>query len=136
MSLWYIYVYVTPLPNGYVYCFNQFIQIFECWFISGLVKSVFERSLSGKKSQFLSKVVFDVTLGFTFHNLGTFWVLTVIMIFFIIVIILIIIIIIIIFIINIFVITIIILIIIIVLFIIIINIFIFIIILIINIIVI
>ena len=32
--------------------------IFECWFISGLVKSVFERSLSGKKSQFLSKSCF------------------------------------------------------------------------------
>ena len=50
--------------------------LFECWFILGLVKSIFERSLSGKKSQFLSKVVFVVTLGFTFYNLGTFWVLT------------------------------------------------------------
>ena len=50
--------------------------IFECWFISGLVKSVFERSLSGKKSQFLSKSGFVVTLEFIFYNLGTFWVLT------------------------------------------------------------
>ena len=37
--------------------------IFECWFISGLVKSIFERSFSGKKSQFLSEVVFAVTFG-------------------------------------------------------------------------
>ena len=39
-------------------------------YIYGLVKFVSERSLSRKKSQFLSKVVVAVTLGFTFHNLG------------------------------------------------------------------
>ena len=50
--------------------------IFECWFISGLVKSLFERSLSGKEIQFLSEVVFDVTFGIYLCNLGTFWVLT------------------------------------------------------------
>ena len=76
MSLWYLYVYMTPFPNGYVYFFNQFIQIFECWFISGLVKSGFERSLSEKKSQFLSKSGFVVAFGIYLCNLGTFWVLT------------------------------------------------------------
>ena len=50
--------------------------IFECWLISGLVKSVFERSLSRKKSQFLSKVVFVVTLTLPFTTLCIFWVLT------------------------------------------------------------
>ena len=51
--------------------------IFECWFISSLVKSVFERSLSGKKSQFLSKSGFCCYLGIYLYNLGTFWVLTI-----------------------------------------------------------
>ena len=37
--------------------------IFECWFISGLVRPIFERSPSRKKSQSLSKVVFAVTFG-------------------------------------------------------------------------
>ena len=75
MSLWYLYVYVTPFPNGYL-LFQPFIQFLSVWIISGLVKSVFERSLSGKKSQFLSKSGFVVTLEFIFYNLGTFWVLT------------------------------------------------------------
>ena len=35
--------------------FQPIYTIFECWFISCLVKSVSERSLYGKKSQFLSK---------------------------------------------------------------------------------
>ena len=44
--------------------------------ISGLVKFISERSLSGKKSQFLYKVVFAVTLRLPFTTLGIFWVLT------------------------------------------------------------
>ena len=63
---------IWPLIKSHVYVFvislsicdsiaqwlcvvSTIYTIFECWFISGLVKSVFERSLSGKKSQFLSK---------------------------------------------------------------------------------
>ena len=75
MSLWYLYVYVTPFPNGY-FLFQPFIQFLSVWIISSLVKFVFERSLSRKKSQFLSKSGFVVILEFIFYNLGTFWVLT------------------------------------------------------------
>ena len=58
------------MPNGSVYCFNHLYNIWVLTYISGLVKSISERSLSGKKSQFLSKSGFAVTLGFTFRNLG------------------------------------------------------------------
>ena len=71
-----IFIYFTPLPNGYMCCFNHLHNFKVLIPISGLVKFIFERSLSGKKSQFLFEVVFVVTLGFTFYNLGTFWVLT------------------------------------------------------------
>ena len=56
MCLWYIYVYVTPFPND-MCIFSTICIIFKCWFISGLIKSILEISLSGKKSQFLSEVV-------------------------------------------------------------------------------
>ena len=58
------------MPNGSVYCFNHLYNLWVLTYIYGLVKSISERSLSGKKSQFLSKSGFAVTLGFTFHNLG------------------------------------------------------------------
>ena len=40
MSLWYLYVYVTPFPNGYL-LFRPFVQFSSVWIIFGLVKSVF-----------------------------------------------------------------------------------------------
>ena len=63
---------ILPLIKSHVYVFvislcicdsiaqwlcvvSTIYTIFECRFISGLAKYVFERSLSGKKSQFLSK---------------------------------------------------------------------------------
>ena len=52
---------LTPLPNGYMYCFNHLHNFKLLTLISGLVKFISERSLSGKKSQFLFKVVFVVT---------------------------------------------------------------------------
>ena len=44
--------------------------------ISGLVKFISNRSLFGKKSEFLSKAVFVVTLILPFTTLGIFWVIT------------------------------------------------------------
>ena len=49
---------LTPLPNGYVYCFNHMHNVKVLIIIYGLVKIIFERSLSGKEIQFLSEVVF------------------------------------------------------------------------------
>ena len=58
-----IYFICDSMPNGYVYCFNHLYNIWVLIYITGLVKSVFERSLSGKKSQFLSKSGFFYYLG-------------------------------------------------------------------------
>ena len=78
LRIWFcdIFMYMWPHFPMVMCTISTIYIIFECWFISGLVKSLFEGSLSGKKSQFLSKVVFAITSRFTFHNLGTFWVLT------------------------------------------------------------
>ena len=54
------------MPNGSVYCFNHLYNIWVLTYIYGLVKSVPERSLSRKKSLFLSKSGFAVTLGIYF----------------------------------------------------------------------
>ena len=54
------------MPNGYVYCFNHLYNLWVLTYIFGFVKSVSERSLSRKKSWFLSKSGFAVTLGIYF----------------------------------------------------------------------
>ena len=46
---------LTLFPNGYMSCFNHLQKLKLLTPISGLVKFVFDRSLSGKKNQFLSK---------------------------------------------------------------------------------
>ena len=69
-------VYVTPLPNDYVYHFNRLYNSWVLILYLALLNLYFLRSLSGKESQFLSEVVFAVTFGIYLCNLGTFWVLT------------------------------------------------------------
>ena len=60
-----------------VYVLFQPSTWFKYWFyISSLVKFICERSLSRKKSQFLSKVVFVVTLRLPSTTFDAFWVLT------------------------------------------------------------
>ena len=76
MSLWYLYVYVTPFPNGYVYCFNQSIQSVGVDLYLVLLNLYLRDPSLERKASFFLKVVFAVTSGFTFHNLGIFWVLT------------------------------------------------------------
>ena len=44
-------------------CFNHLHNFKVLIPISGPIKFIFERSISGKKSQFLSEVVFAVTFG-------------------------------------------------------------------------
>ena len=73
-TLCYLYVYLTPLPNDCV-SFQPSIWFSSVDFISGLVKFIFERSLSGKEGQFLSEVVFAVTFGIYLCNLAILWVL-------------------------------------------------------------
>ena len=64
-SVWRFVLYLsilTPFPNGYMCCFNHLHNL-NYWFqYLALLKFISERSLSGKKSQILSKVVFAVTL--------------------------------------------------------------------------
>ena len=69
MILCYLFI-CDPMPNGYECCFNHLYNLWVLIYISGLVKFVFERSLSGKKSQFLSKSVFCCYLGIYLYNLG------------------------------------------------------------------
>ena len=57
------------MPNGSVYFFDHLYNLWVLTYIPGLVKSVSERSLSRKKSQFLSKSGFVVTLGIYFLQL-------------------------------------------------------------------
>ena len=64
-----IFIYLTPYPNGYMFCFNHLHNLKLLTPISGLVKFIFERSLCGKKSQFLSTSGFCCYLEITFHNL-------------------------------------------------------------------
>ena len=53
MSLWYLYMYVTPCPMV-MWLFQPYIQIFKCCFISGPVKSVLrDPSLEENTSFFL-----------------------------------------------------------------------------------
>ena len=54
---------LTPYPNGYMFCFNHLHNLKLLIHISDLVKTVSERSLFGKKSQFLSKSGFCCYLG-------------------------------------------------------------------------
>ena len=64
LCIWFYVIYFyDPMPNGYACCFNHLYNLWVLIYISGLVKSVFERSLSGKKSQFLSKSGFCCYLG-------------------------------------------------------------------------
>ena len=58
-----IFIYLTPFPNGYMCCLNHLHNFKVLIPISGPIKFIFERSLSGKKSQFLFEVVFVVTFG-------------------------------------------------------------------------
>ena len=74
--LWYLYVYVNPFPNDYVYRFNCLYNFWVLILYLALLNLYFERSLSRKESQFLSEVVFVVTFGIYLYNLGTFWVST------------------------------------------------------------
>ena len=53
MSLWYLYMYVTPCPMV-MWLFQPYIQIFKCCFISGPVKSILrDPSLEENTSFFL-----------------------------------------------------------------------------------
>ena len=71
-----IFIYLNPLPNGYMCCFNHLHNFKVLIPISCPITFIFERSLSGKKSHFLSESGFDVTLRFPFTTLGIFWVIT------------------------------------------------------------
>ena len=74
-ALYYIYLF-NSISQWYMCCFNHLLDL-KYWFhISGLVKFICERSLSRKKSQFLSEVVFVVTLRLPSTTFGIFWVLT------------------------------------------------------------
>ena len=50
-----IFMYMWLHCPMVMYIVSTIYIIFECWFISGLVKFVFERSLSRKKIQFISE---------------------------------------------------------------------------------
>ena len=64
MSLSYLCMYVTPLPNGYV-LFQKSMQILSVGLYLVLLNLYREIPL-WKKNQFLSKVVMLLPLGFTF----------------------------------------------------------------------
>ena len=71
-----LYLSFDSIAQWYMCCFNHLLDL-KYWFhISGLVKFICERSLSRNKGQFLSEVVFVVTLRLPSTTLGTFGVLT------------------------------------------------------------
>ena len=75
MYLWYLYVYVTPFPNGYV-LFQPFIQSLNVDLYLALLNLYLRDPSLERKASFFLKVVFAVTFGIYLCNLGTFWVLT------------------------------------------------------------
>ena len=78
-DLHYLYLFWLHCPMVLCVVSTTCITLNWCTLISGLVKFISERSLSRKKSEFLSKVVCVVTLRLPFTTLGIFWVLTLIL---------------------------------------------------------
>ena len=75
MSLWYLYMYVTPCPMV-MWLFQPYIQIFKYCFISGPVKSLLRDPSLEENTSFFLKWFLLLPWSLPFYNLGTFWVLT------------------------------------------------------------
>ena len=75
MSLWYLYVYLAPSPNGYV-LFQPFIESLSVDLYLVLLNLYSRDPSLERKASFFLKVVFVVTLKLPSTTLGIFWAIT------------------------------------------------------------
>ena len=74
--LWYLFVYLTPFPNDYVCHFNHLYDFQVLILYLALLNLYLRDPYLERKASFFLKWYLLLPLGFTFCNLGTFWVLT------------------------------------------------------------
>ena len=75
-TLWYLYVFRLHFPV--IMCIVSTIyMMFNCWFLYLVLLNLYLRDPSlERKANFFLKWFLLLPLGFTFCNLGTFWVIT------------------------------------------------------------